>query len=136
MDITLVYKHELFSDHRQLPASIYNAARVLLGKNHLNPVFVPIRSMQYIAIIDDKEILFVDGNFKHLVAVAWTDFQPQSRSSLQAPVQYIARHYRDDSREVMARLQSEFPAAMDNYSNKQQPTQPAKIIRLVRREGQ
>lgn len=136
MDITLIYEQELFSDPRQLPAATYNVARVLLGKNHLSPVFVPIRSMQYVAIIDDKEILFVDGNFKNQVAVAWTDFQPQARSNLQAPVQYIARHYRDDGREIMARLHSEFPAAMSNYSNKQQPTQPARIIRLVRRESQ
>lgn len=135
MEITLYYERELYSTSRELPAPTYNLARVLLRKNDQGPVFVPVRSMQYLAIIDDKEILFIDGNFRNQVAVAWTDFQPQLRSSLQAPVQYIAHHYRDDSREIMARLQSELPTALSNYSNRQPPAQPAKIIRLFRDEG-
>jgi hypothetical protein len=131
MDITLVYEHELFSEERQLPAPTYNLARVLLGKNQLNPVFIPIRSMQYLAIVDDREIAFVDSNFKHLVAIAWTDFQSNSRSSLQEPVQYIARYYRDDSNAIMAQLQSEFPAALASFNSKQLQPQQAKIIRLA-----
>ena len=34
-----------------LPADIYNLSRTLLGRSEFNCTFVPIRSMQYLAII-------------------------------------------------------------------------------------
>ena len=134
MEITLGRDQELGSEPNQLPAETYNLTRILLKKSDTGNVFVPIRSMQYLAIIDNQEILFIDGNFKNLVVVAWTDFQPQLRLSLQSPVQYITRRYRDDGREIMARLQSEFPAALVSYSNKQPTPHETRVIRLVKRE--
>jgi hypothetical protein len=136
MEITLFYDHELDNEKRQLPAETYNLARVLLGQNGMNPVFVPIRSMQYLAIVDDREIIFVDSNYKHLVAVAWTDFTPQQRSGLREPVAYMARYYQPDSSQIMARLHSEFPLALNSYKAKRPPPQQAKLIRLPVKQGE
>lgn len=136
MEITLFYDHELGNEERQLPAETYNLARILLGQNGMNPVFVPIRSMQYLAIVDDREIVFVDSNYKHLVAVAWTGFKPQQRSGLQEPVTYIARYYQPDSSQIMSRLQSEFPPALNSYKNKRPPPQQAKLIRLPAKQNE
>ena len=44
-----------------LPADIYNLSRTLLGRSDFNCAFVPIRSMQYLAIITRDEIVFVDS---------------------------------------------------------------------------
>lgn len=76
MDITLYREEPLAEENRQLPADIYNIAHLLLAMHSTACVFVPIRTMQYLAIIDAEEIVFVDSNYKNEVAIAWTDFRP------------------------------------------------------------
>jgi hypothetical protein len=133
MEITLFYDRELGSEERQLPAETYNATRLLLGHNNMEPVFVPIRSMQYLAIIDRKEIIFVDGNYRNRVAIAWTDFHPRQRSGLAEPVSYTARYYQPEAGLTMRRLHSELLPALSALSSKRPPPQPAKLIRLFDR---
>jgi len=53
-------------EDRMLPAVTYNTIRTLLAHairddSDSSSVFLPIRSMQYMAIIDQEEIIFVDG---------------------------------------------------------------------------
>ena len=43
------------------PAEIYNLYRSLFIRNKNGPVFVPVRSMQFLAILDRQEINFVDS---------------------------------------------------------------------------
>ena len=42
-----------------VPPDIYNLYRSLLIRNEKRPVFVPIRSMQFMAVLDRDEILFI-----------------------------------------------------------------------------
>lgn len=97
----------------QLPASIYNAAHRLLSQQPGDCVFVPIRSMQYLAVVDAEEIIFVDREARHLVELAWRSFRPQARSGLLEPVAYEIHLYLDKARESAARLQGEFAKALE-----------------------
>ncbi|MEW5787171.1 MAG: hypothetical protein AB1899_04885 [Pseudomonadota bacterium] len=95
-----------------LPAATYNLTRILLADNPAGCVFVPIRSMQYLAVIDREEIIFVDSQYRRWVEVAWQAFQPQARSALDQPVAYRAAFHTPDGRETQRRLQTEFHRAL------------------------
>jgi len=57
-----------------LPATTYNLTRILLTASSTGCVFVPIRSMQYLAVVDAEEIIFVDSQHKRWGEVAWQRF--------------------------------------------------------------
>ncbi|MBI1174175.1 MAG: hypothetical protein GC139_02780 [Sideroxydans sp.] len=130
MEITLFRDHESTRESRQLPAETYNMARIMLGKSSGGHVFVPVRSIQYLAIIDEEEIVFVDSAYKNQVAIAWTDFHPQQRSSLQEAVPYTVRCYLPDNFRIMRRLQAEFLSALRALNGKQPRSPIARIIKL------
>ncbi len=71
-DITCYRDQEIAREICSLPAATYNLAQTLLS--HANPgfVFVPIRTMQYLAIIDTEEIVFIDSAEKELVKISST----------------------------------------------------------------
>ncbi len=131
MEIILFRDNELASELRQLSAETYNTARVLLVQSEAGNLFVPIRSMQYLAIVDSEEIVFVDSASKNRVAIAWTDFKPQQRSGLLDPVSYMARYYCNDSETTMQRLQGEFLLALRAMQDKQPRSGSARIISLA-----
>lgn len=108
---------ELAREPRSLPAPVYNLAHTLFARGG-DAVFVPIRSMQVLAIIDRDEIVFVNSRRKHLVETAWQHFQPRNRSALDEPVSYEVVHYGRDSAAAMMRLQGEFAAAMQALAAK------------------
>lgn len=131
MDVTCYRDQEQGSELRYLPASTYNLAITLLTDSPEGTLFVPVRSMQYMAILDAEEFVFLDGERKCWVDIAWRHFQPQKRDSLTEPVQYEAVYYLDTvaSISVMMRLQREFPLALkllDDRIRYNRP--PAKII--------
>ncbi len=49
--------------------------------------------MQYLAVVDRKEIIFVDSQYKRWVEVARHRFRPQAREALDEPVAYEAMFY-------------------------------------------
>lgn len=102
-------KDEMGSEQRLLPAAVYNSTRLLLEHSEAACVFVPIRSMQYLAVIDHEEIIFVDAiaGRRH-VEFAWRRFQPQVRSDLVSPVPYTFVHYEHKALETMRQAQGEF----------------------------
>ena len=123
------------SEPRRLPAATYNRMRTLL-RNGPSVVFVPIRSMQFLAIVDVEEIVFVDHLRKNWAAIAWRDFRPGQRSALDAAVPYQAVYYREDGAALMRRLQSEFDAALAALAAKA-PAEghPARVIEFVSRKA-
>jgi hypothetical protein len=110
-----------------IPAPIFN--RCLLALNHASTrhVFIPIRSMQYQAIIDESEIIFVDnqgyavseGQGGRLIVLAWDVTLRSARDSLTAPVPIEIIYYNSDGHEIHRRLMSEFPKALDRYESRQ-----------------
>ena len=117
-----------------LPARIYNLARVALQRSDRDCVFVPIRSMLFMAVIDAEEIIFVDIEAKRLVEVAWTRFRPQVRESLDAPVPYRLEIYLEKGRESAERLQGEFAKALEEmekrHLNRQQGEPSGEVLPL------
>lgn len=128
MEITCHRDPEINREARYLPASTYNLAITLLSRCPTRHLFIPIRSMQYMAIIDSEEFVFIDGERKCWVDIAWQNFKPHVRDALDQPVAYQAVYYRDNMSAVMARLQSEFPAALQALVNKEKLEGPARII--------
>ncbi|MEE9328387.1 MAG: hypothetical protein V3U71_13960 [Cocleimonas sp.] len=48
-------------------------------------MFVPIRSMQYMAVIDREEVIFVYAHRREVIEFTWRRFNPQERNSLEDP---------------------------------------------------
>jgi len=128
MEITCFRDPEVSREARHLPANTYNLAITLLARCPTRHLFVPIRSMQYMAIIDHEEFVFIDGERKCWIDIAWRNFKPQTRNALDQPVAYEAVYYRENMSAIMSRLQSEFPAAMQALVNKTKLGGPARII--------
>lgn len=103
---------ELARELRYLPANVYNRIRLLLARSSSENVFVPIRSIQYQAVIDEFEIIFVDGFGPRTVEVAWQGFKPQTRRALNEPVPYQLVSYHPRGNQLMQRLQGEFTVAL------------------------
>lgn len=130
MEITCYRDHEISSELLSLPASVYNLAHTLLSRCASSSLFVPIRSMQYLAILDAEELIFLDGERKCWVDIAWRDFRPQARASLEDPVPYQAVYYRSDAALLMNRLQAEFPRALQDLAKKDRIDGPAKVLKF------
>ncbi len=130
MEITCYRDTELLREPRQLPAQVYNLAHTILAHSETGSVFVPIRSMQYLCIIDAEEWVFIDAERKNLIGIAWQKFHPQARQSLDDPVPYEAVYYQADAADVMRRLLVEFPRALQQLGAKEKPDPPAKVLKL------
>lgn len=133
MELVCYRNAELEREPRLLPAAAYNSAHLLLEHSKEGVVFVPIRSMQYLAVIDREEIIFLDAEHKSWVEIAWQNFRPQQRSSLDEPVPYEAVYYNSDAKETMKRLQVEFPLALRALAAKDAPMTVASIIKFDRK---
>jgi hypothetical protein len=113
-----------------LPAATYNLSRILLAASTTGCVFVPIRSMQYLAAIDAEEIIFVDSQYKRWVELAWQQFKPQARDALAAPVAYHAVFYTQDGGDIQHRLQSAFHDALALLDKRHRPSKSAHVLSL------
>lgn len=131
MEITVYRTPPLSCDNRHLPAANYNLMHGLFARSP-GAVFVPIRPMQYLAIIDAEEVIFVDHLNKSEVEIAWRGFRPQSRQGIGEPVPYECCLYRLKGRETMGRLQGEFLRAMQGLAAKDLPASPARVLKFDR----
>ena len=132
MDIRFERGPELRRELRTLPADHYRLIRLLLSREQNGTLFVPIRSMQYLGIIDLEEVAFVDGQGPRMIELSWRDFRPGERKNLDAPVTYTCVHYNANSSDIMSRLQSEFLKALALMAQRQQKTASATVTPLKR----
>jgi hypothetical protein len=115
-----------------LPAATYNLAHTLL--THAGQcLFVPIRSLQYMAVLDAEEFIFIDGQNKAWVELAWQHFRPQARNALDERVPFEVVHYLPQAVETMKRLPGEFQKALMVLAERDLPQQDARVLPLVRR---
>jgi hypothetical protein len=113
-----------------LPAATYNLTRILLAASASGSVFVPIRSMQYLAVIDAEEIIFVDGQYRRWVEVAWRRFHPGGRQSLTDAVPYEALFYTAGADATQRRLLSDFHVALNQLDTRRRPTGSGVVLPL------
>ncbi len=140
------------SERRQeestLPAYLFNLCRRLLGRARRGCVFVPIRTMQYLAVIDGEEVIFVDsqggyqvfeGEGGRLIKLAWRFPPPASRESLTEPVAVAVVHYAEGLADVQRRLIGEFGRAMRQLDERRKDSAPfekgARVVSLTPRKG-
>jgi hypothetical protein len=121
---------ELARESRQLPATTYNLTRTLLARSKNGCVFVPIRSMQYMAVIDAEEIVFVDSQHKRWIEIAWQNFRPQTRDSLEDAVTFDAVYYTPAAKETMRRLQGDFLVALKSLAARDRTGEAAPVLRF------
>jgi hypothetical protein len=112
-----------------LPAATYNLAHTLLARAGAC-LFVPIRSLQYMAVLDAEEFIFVDSQAKAWVELAWQHFRPQERTALDERVPFEVVHYLPRAAETMKRLPVEFHQALLLLAERQKPDTPATVIDL------
>ena len=122
---------ELSREPRTLPAETYNLAHVLLKRAATGCLFVPIRSMQFLAVLDAEEFIFVDREGRRMIELAWQHFAPQARRALDEPVSYEAVYYSPAGAEVMRRAQGEFHKALRGLELKTTLDSPARVIKLA-----
>lgn len=103
-----------------ISAGLHNRLRLLLGRARPGgSLFVPIRSMQYLAVVEHEEIVFVDalGGYAHqdgeggrLIRLAWRP--ALGRESLTAPVPCEMIYYFSESPEIQKRLMTDIGPAL------------------------
>ncbi len=135
MEITCYRNSEISRESHRLPAATYNLAITLLARSNNDCLFVPIRSLQYLAILDEEEFVFVDGTSKCRIDIAWRNFRPMERSTLDAPVGYEAVYYLPEPATLMSRLQTEFPLALRSLTGKESLGGPARVLKFPSPEG-
>ena len=123
-----------------VPAGVYNTTRSLLARSRTGSVLVPIRSMQFLGVIDRDEILFVDSQaYAHegeqggrLILIAWQLRPAAGRSALTDPVPCDIVFYETGLQETQLRLAGEFGRAMQDldrrYRDAVLPAQGARIL--------
>ncbi|BBP05836.1 hypothetical protein TPL01_07430 [Sulfuriferula plumbiphila] len=125
---------ELLRTTRTLPAAIYNLAHTLLAQSQTGCVFVPIRTMQYMAVLDKAEFIFVDRERPGLIELAWQSFHPGSRIALEDPVPFDLVYYDKRAAHTMQRLVAEFYKALMLLSERRiADAPPAKILSFSRK---
>jgi hypothetical protein len=122
----------LASESRSLPAEAYNLAHHLVTQAREGCVFVPIRSMQVLAVLDREEFVFIDRERRSLIDIAWQRFHPGQRNSLEDPVAYEAVYYSPGAQASMQRLQGEFLKALRDLEGRAPSPGSARILPLKR----
>ena len=125
-----------------VPAEIYNLYHSLQSRDHDGHVFVPIRTLQFMAILDKNEIVFVDSQSYavanneggRIILIAWKFPVYHDRDSLEEPMQSEVVFYDKKDDDLQLRLVSEFREAMQlmdqRYRDEVMPKQGAKILTL------
>lgn len=115
---TFFRPREFARERSALPAALYNDLKLLLSRSGGESLFIPIRSMQYQAVVERDEIVFVDnhGGYAHrdgeggrLIRIAWQPAPAGQRESLDTPIPCEIVYYFPNLKEVQWRLMSDLP---------------------------
>jgi hypothetical protein len=124
---------ELRRERRGMPAATYNLTRILLARASDRFVFVPVRSMQVLAIVEPQEFNFVHSETRRTIDISWQDFAPGVRAALDEPVPYDAVYHTEHAAPAMLRLQGEFLRALEILAARSAPAGPGGVIDIRRR---
>jgi len=112
---------EFFCQKSQLLSKTYNLAHILLNRSQSSHLFIPIRSLQYLAIIEKNAFWFVDSlayavrgdEGGRLIKVSWHPLiNANQREALTQHMECRVVFYGEDMSEIQNRLNSEFYQAM------------------------
>lgn len=134
---------EVAREQTCIPATVYNGLQLLLGRSSGDAVFVPIRSMQYQAVVDRHEVVFVDshggyayqdGEGGRLIRIAWRP--AVGRASLSAPVPceivYYFKNMRETQRRLLGEIQGTIKQMLERQRNAAGVTAAPRVVSLRR----
>jgi hypothetical protein len=110
-----------FCQKTRLLSKTYNLAHILLTRSHSSHLFIPIRSIQYLAIIEKNAFWFVDSlayavqnnEGGRLIRVSWHPLiNANQREGLTQNMDCRVIFYGEDMREIQNRLNGEFYQSM------------------------
>ncbi|MCG7898325.1 MAG: hypothetical protein JAY99_10955 [Candidatus Thiodiazotropha lotti] len=112
---------ELACERLTIPAPLYNQCRLMLSRCQYEHVFIPVRTLQIQAVLDDEEVIFIDnqayavkdGQGGKLIRLAWKFRRDLDRDNLTEPAPIDMIYYDEKARELHNRLIGEFKKAMD-----------------------
>lgn len=130
MDLSFERGDEIGRETRHLPAEHYKKILLLFSRSKRESLFIPIRTMQYLAVIDREEIIFVDGLGPRLIELVWRDFHSGEREDLRAPVAYTCIYCQQKGRDAMRRLQGEFFRALELMEERRPRNDAGTVTRL------
>lgn len=112
---------QLACERLTIPAALYNACRLTLSRCSNVHAFVPVRSMQIMAVIDREEVIFIDSQDYavqddeggKLICLAWAFRHEAGRDDLTEPAPIELKYYREDARQLHNRLVGEFAQTLD-----------------------
>ena len=125
-----------------VPPEMFNLYLSLLNRSTTGNVFVPIRSMQFMAVMERDEIVFVDSQSYavsenqggRLILIAWQFSNTCRRNALNEPVPCDVVFYKREWREIQLRLVQDFRKALEQldqrYRDGEMPSEGAKILKL------
>lgn len=125
-----------------VPAETYNLYYSLYKRCEVGHVFVPIRSLQFMAVLDKNEIVFVDsqsyassGNEGgRMILIAWKFPFSHDRDALSEAMPCEVVFYERKNSDLQLRLISEFRKAMEQldqrYRDQKLPEKGAKILSI------
>jgi hypothetical protein len=112
---------EFFCLETRLLSQTYNLAHVLLNRSQSSYLFIPVRSLQYLAIIEKNAFWFVDSlayavrgdEGGRLIRVSWHPLtSAREREGLTQNMDCRVIFYGEDMSEIQKRLNSEFYQSM------------------------
>lgn len=133
---------EIEREQGVLTGDIYNICHTLLSRSPLDCVFVPMRDMQYMAILDKQEIIFVDslvyqmidGKGGRIIITAWQFPANKDRDSLSEPQTCSYVYYHPQAKDNHLRLHGSFRQAIlqldERYRESILPSHQAKVLSI------
>ena len=115
-----------------ISAALYNRCRLTRAHSGRDHLFIPIRAMQYLAVVDEDEIIFVDsqayavrgGEGGRIIVISW-HFRPVGeRESLNEPVPMEILFHHEIGHTLSIRLQGEFDKALADLESRQIELEP------------
>lgn len=112
---------EFFCQKTRLLSQTYNLAHVLLNRSQSDHLFIPIRSLQYLAVIENNAFWFVDSlayavrgdEGGRLIRISWHPLiNPNQREGLTQDMDCRVIFYGEDMSDIQTRLNSEFYQSM------------------------
>lgn len=112
---------EFFCQETKVLSRTYNLAHVLLNRSQSSHLFIPIRSLQYLAIVEKNTFWFVDSlayavrdnEGGRLIRVSWHPLiSGNEREGLTQNMDCRVIFYGEDMSEIQKRLNSEFYQSM------------------------
>ncbi|HBE90989.1 MAG TPA: hypothetical protein DDW55_00140 [Gammaproteobacteria bacterium] len=112
---------EFFCQETRLLSQTYNLAHILLIRSQSSHLFVPIRSLQYLAIIEKNAFWFVDSlaytvrgdEGGRLIRISWHPLKSSNeRDDLTQNMDCRVIFYGKDMSEIQKRLNNEFYHSM------------------------